>query len=354
MKKDSVIVFAPAGIANVGPCYDLMGYALDYVGDFVTIRKVPEGHGGLLWGGVTGPAADDLAGVPPEENVVWVVADHMLREHVDRRSLDFSIELSLHKYLPVASGLGSSAASGVATVRAMVELFGLEPSDAELVRDLEVGEEFTCGAGHPDNVLPSYFGGFAFFCPKYREDGTDGKVYQLPTDVPFFSIVVKPKGVQITTEQGRERFRQYIERNYMSEDSEPAELLDFATMHAAKAADMVLAVLNGDIRRLGWIMSNNRHLEAARGPLIPRFHEVKDSAIAAGAFGCSIAGSGPSVVAVVDTEERALKIRDGMVQAFEQETQWLISPLGRRGARIVESIEAFVEAGRKWNSFMIT
>ena len=48
----SITVFAPASVANVGPCYDLMGYAVDYVGDFVTVEAVPKREDVLVWGGV--------------------------------------------------------------------------------------------------------------------------------------------------------------------------------------------------------------------------------------------------------------------------------------------------------------
>lgn len=349
---DSLTVFAPASIANVGPCYDLMGYALDHIGDFVSVKKIPRTRQSLVWGGVLGPRATDLVGIEPEDNVAWVVANHLLREFVQAKNLVFSIDLTLHKYLPVSSGLGSSAASGVASVKAIVELLELDLSERDLVRALELGEQHTCGTAHPDNVVPSFFGGFYFLCPRYDEDGTDGMVYQLRGCERLISVVLKQRNVSITTRDARERVRRYMQKQYLSPDIEPSELLEFAAMTAAKAADMVRSVLSGDLKRIGWIMSHNEHLEASRGPAIPKFDEIKRAALAAGAFGCSISGSGPSIVAVTDDMDSAQSIRDAMVAAMGEDAMWLISPFGAEGARVIDSIDSFVQRGAKWNTFM--
>jgi homoserine kinase len=112
---------------------------------------------------------------------------------------------------------------------------------------------------------------------------------------------------------------------------------------SAKAAEMVHAVMMNDVRGVGEILNSNPILEEARSRLIPCFHEVKAAALKAGAYGCTIAGSGPAIVAIADNEEKAIYIRDAMVGVFPGlDPKWLISPIGKHGARVVSSVEDFV------------
>ena len=350
---ETITSFGPAGVANVGPCYDVMGYALDYVGDFVTVEKVPREKSPLLWGGMDGPSANQLQD-DPAKNVAWVVAQHLLSlsDYLNPASWDFSVRLKLHKYLPVGSGLGSSAASGVAATHALVKLLELEPSTVDLVRTLETGEEFSSGAPHPDNVVPSYFGGFWFMCPRYSMEENDGRIVKLAGCENMVSIVVKPKHITITTELGREIFKKYVGNEFIDDKDGPESIIEFSTQQAAKAADMVIAVQAGDIERLGWIMRHNDHLEDSRGALIDGFSHLKTAAEEAGAYGCSISGSGPSVVAVTDELPKAQLIRDAMVASVDYDVDWLISPVGQKGAREVASPADYIAEFRHTNTFM--
>ena len=122
---DKIIVFAPATVGNVGPCYDIMGYALDYVGDFVTLEKVEKKDRDIIWGGIDGPYINDLDEDDYRNNAAWVVADKIWKDFADLDSLDFSLFLKLHKYLPVGSGIGSSAASSVAAAFAITRILNL-------------------------------------------------------------------------------------------------------------------------------------------------------------------------------------------------------------------------------------
>jgi homoserine kinase len=138
----------------------------------------------------------------------------------------------------------------------------------------------------------------------------------------------------------------------MGTESDPGEIISLVTLQAAKAADMVLAFMHQDLDRLGWIVHHNPMLEAARGPAIPNFQEIKTAGKKAGAAGVSIAGSGPSVFAITDSRDTALRVLDAMLQAADTECHWLISPMGNTGATTVTSITAFVQAGLADTNFM--
>ena len=58
---DTIVSFAPATIANVGPCFDIMGYALNYAGDFAEVSKVDGPQKDIVWDGLAGPHADALS-----------------------------------------------------------------------------------------------------------------------------------------------------------------------------------------------------------------------------------------------------------------------------------------------------
>lgn len=91
-----------------------MGYALDYVGDFVTLEKVDKTSEDIIWGGIVGPFASDLKSVDYRQNVAWLVANYAWGKFFSRMSVNFSLRLKLHKYIPVGSGMGSSASSSAA------------------------------------------------------------------------------------------------------------------------------------------------------------------------------------------------------------------------------------------------
>lgn len=82
-------------------------------------------------------------------------------------------------------------------------------------------------------------------------------------------------------------------------------------------------------------------MEAARGPLIPGFAQVKQAAMDAGAYGCTISGAGPTVVAVIGADAAAGKaVGEAMSTAFADtgglETNSVqVVELDREGARRV-------------------
>lgn len=352
---DKVIIFAPASIGNAGPCYDIMGYALDYVGDFVTLEKERQANAAIIWDGVEGPYASELENVDYRQNTAWLVADHIWMKLVDRASVKFSLHLKLHKYMPVGSGIGSSAASCVAAAAAMFTILGLRRDDNTIIECLEVGEKASSGVGHLDNVLPSYFGGFYLIC----EDGEQRSALsrkrcyiRIEEGNELVSVVVRPE-VAVTTEVSRQAVSDYIKKAYLNSPSiDTTHVLTLLREESSKAAGMVHAITKSNPQLVGEFFNKNYMLEAARSKFIPCFDEVKTAARKAGAYGCTIAGSGPAVVAITDDQAKANRIRDAMVAAFDGlAPKWLISPIGKQGARVVNSIEDFIVRSIRHHNF---
>ena len=116
----SIRVFAPATVANVACGFDIFGFAVEQPGDEVILRK--RDRPGVEIVEITG----DDGRLPKqfEKNTAGVAIAEFLK-HIGS---DQGIAVSLHKKMPLGSGLGSSAASSVAGVFAINELMGKDAS----------------------------------------------------------------------------------------------------------------------------------------------------------------------------------------------------------------------------------
>ena len=125
------------------------------------------------------------------------------------------------------------------------------------------------------------------------------------------------------------------------------------TSQSAKAAKMIYATMSGNIADIGKILNTNPVLETARSSLIHGFADIKAAALDSGAYGCTIAGSGPAIIAITDDLHNAFIIRDSMLQATSNnDSKWLISPLGKKGAREIESIEDYTISSMHYHNFV--
>ena len=350
--NDTIFSFAPASVANVGPCYDIMGYCLDYVGDFVE-GKITSEKGKLRFKNVEGPNNYALRNVQNNENAAYAVADSIWNKYWNSKDHPFGLELTLHKYMPVSSGLGSSAASGVAAGKIVYEVLNINTSNSDFTKisnQLMVAEEVTSGTKHPDNVVPSFFGGFWIMLHDYTENFKNIN--------NLYSVIIKPN-IEISTEDARKEVRETIIKKYIcGPDQEVAsvEILDLIQTQSGLALKMASAVKDNDVLKIGKTLDKNEMLETARSKLIPNFKLVKESAKKAGAIGCSISGAGPSLVAITKSMEKAHDIKNAMIESFKaggliKECNWLISPINNDGAKIVRSIEEEIHRGKRYHNF---
>ena len=149
--KTSITAFAPATVANVAVGFDVLGFALDAVGDTVTLKKTTD------IGKIEIESIKGLEGLPydPAKNTATVGLVKMLQE----LGLPFGFKVSIEKGIPLSSGMGGSAASSVAAVVAANGFLPNSLTKSELLRFALEGERAASGAIHADNVAPSLFGG---------------------------------------------------------------------------------------------------------------------------------------------------------------------------------------------------
>lgn len=145
-----VTVYAPATVANLGVGFDILGLALDAPGDWVTVEYREEPGVELV--AITG----DGGQLPtnPDRNTACIAA----RETLSALGAAAGVRLRLDKGLPLASGLGSSAASAVAAAVAVNELYGHPLSVGDLLPACIQAEAAVSGR-HADNVAPALWGG---------------------------------------------------------------------------------------------------------------------------------------------------------------------------------------------------
>ena len=152
--------FAPASIGNMAVGFDMLGLALDGVGDRVRAERTATA--GVSISEVRGLDGELHAYLPnePDKNTASIAAQAFWDVHGDSGG----VTLGIFKGVPLQSGMGSSAASAVAAVVAVNALLAAPLPVNELLPYALVGEKFASGGMHADNVAPSLLGGMVF-CP---------------------------------------------------------------------------------------------------------------------------------------------------------------------------------------------
>jgi homoserine kinase len=306
-----VKVFAPASLANLGPGFDSLGVALEGLGDTIEARRTETPGVKIIE--MTG----EKANIPedPARNCAGRAAETVIKQLKGKASKEAGLEMKLHKGLPQGSGLGSSAASAVAGAVAAHLLFGSALGSNMLLEAALEGEVLASGGRHADNLAASLLGGFTIV---RSHEPLDVIRLELPSAVRF--VVVLP-GMEIETRYARSVLPEMIP-------------LKDAVCNWANTAAMAAAVAQGKLADFGRAVAD-RVVEPVRSKLIPGFAEVKQSALEAGAFGCSISGAGPAMFAVASSET-AEKVALAMHAAFQRHglpSRHFVCPPDNRGAR---------------------
>ncbi|MDE2805633.1 MAG: homoserine kinase [Gemmatimonadota bacterium] len=307
-----VRVFAPASVSNLGCGFDIFGMALERPGDEVVVRAA-EGSG-IVSVSVTG----DGGRVPmdPARNAAALAVDGVL----DRLDSAAGVAIEVRKGIPLASGLGGSAASAVAGAVAADALLGGDLDRTALLECAMIGELKGSGADHADNAAPSLVGGFVLVLP-----GRPPKMVQLPTPDDLMVAVAHP-AMEVETRRAR----------MILGDTIP---LSAGVQQWGNAAGMVAGLLSGDWELIARCMCD-AVAEPMRAQLVPGFEAVKASAIEAGAVAAGLSGSGPSVLALCRGRAAAEGAAAAMAEAFHDaagvSSDLVVSRANAEGARILE------------------
>jgi len=248
----------------------------------------------------------------PEQNTAGVALISLRR----RLALPFGFELELRKEIPLASGMGGSAASCVAALVAANAVLDTPVTLDILYQSALDGESLASGARNGDNVGPMLYGGLVI--------ASSDKVIPVPVPPTLHCVLVHPD-IEIETRQTRQLLKA------------PYSLTDIVRQTTSLA--MVLTgCFRNDMSLIRAGLSDHL-VEPRRAPLIPGFGRVKSAALEANALGVSISGAGPSVFAWFTTESEAKEAVEPMRRAFGHHgissNAW-VSPVAGPAAHIVE------------------
>ena len=304
-----VKAFAPATVANVASGFDVLGFAVSHPGDTVEAQRTEAG--GVTLREVTG----DGGRLPRDGRNTAVIA---VRALLERLGEPFGVELALHKGMPMASGLGGSAASAAAALVAVNRLAGDAAGPEALLPCALAAERAAAGAGHADNAAPALMGGVVLI------RGSD------PPDLVRLPV---PDGLAVALLSPDVEIRTAAARSML-----PTEIpLTRAVSQWGNLAALVASLHSGDLALMGRSL-HDVVAEPVRAALIPGFDRVKQAALAGGAIGCSISGSGPAVFALAATTARAAAVGEAMKGAFAaagHNAVSYVSEIGTSGPRVL-------------------
>jgi homoserine kinase len=297
--------FAPGSIGNVGPGFDVLGLAVEGIGDTVTVILT---DGPARVDSITGRDAE-LVPRDPQLNAAVIAAIAFLRAHADNRNPLVAVE----KGLPLAGGLGGSAASSVGGAYAAALAMGANIQPMEIIAAALEGEAAVAGR-HLDNIAASVLGGLTISRSLDPLDAIAVAVKE-----PWWVALVTPN-VRIETKTARAILPLEWDRSSWVQQMANTTALTYA--FASGDGDLVRRSLD------------DRYAEPRRAALIPHFHDVKRAAVLAGAFGCSISGSGPTMFAVAEDEAVAKKCATAMQHAFGDIASTAhCGPIAKKGVR---------------------
>ena len=262
--NQSITIYAPASVANVGPGFDILGFALEGLGDTITLsHRNDEQY-------VIESVGTDLP-LDPTSNVATVG----LRSFCDHVGHQGGFDIRIEKNFKPGSGLGSSASSAAGAVFAANELLNAGLSKEELVVFALDGEEVASKNRHADNIAPCMLGGFVGVtsCDPFQ-------YFSVPYPNDLKVLIIFPD-VVIKTAEARKILPQQIS-------------LSTGIRQAGNMAGLVTGLTSHDYD----LISRSLHDEFAepyRKQLIPHYEEVKALAQAHGSLGFSISGSGPTM-----------------------------------------------------------
>lgn len=299
--EEFITVQAPATTANLGPGFDCLGIALGLYNTVelkVADEPVVE---------IAGRGTDEL---PTDETNLCYRAAAKLAEQV---GVPGHWHLRQRNEIPLASGMGSSSAAIVAGLKAGQVSLGLNLPDEQL---LEMAIELE---GHPDNVAPALLGGLTVCY--HAADGSK-KAVRLDVPADLQAVLVTPD-FEISTEAARE----VLPDTLSTED---------AVYNICQSSAIVAMLASRQYGGLAAAMCDRLH-QPHRAHLVPGMAEIIAAAVEAGAYGASLSGSGPTILALCD-EYGADAVEKAMLESAAKTTdaEWegRILPLDNAGAKV--------------------
>lgn len=280
MSQDPFIITVPGSSANLGPGFDSVGLAVDR---YLTLEVTPAS----VWS--FSSDSIELQGVPEgEDNLICEVALHVARELGETLN---PCSVVMTSDIPLARGLGSSAAAIVAGVELANQLIGDKMTVDDKVRFSSLWE------GHPDNVAASVYGGLVI--GTHTEEATD----VLYGGIPEVDLVLLVPSEELKTKKARGVL--------------PQELPFREAVRASSVANvLVAAVLQGNWKLAGKMMNEDLFHHPYRKELVPQMEKVIEVVQQeTAAYGAALSGAGPTMLCLAPMN-RGEEIKEQLQRSF--------------------------------------
>ena len=267
-----VSVKVPATTANLGPGFDSLGLALP-IYNIVTVEETIMPGTGIEINIIDETNEQNVLSIPTDENNIVYKAIELLYNSIGQTPSELKITIKTN--IPIARGLGSSAAVIVGGLMAANELLGRPADEAAL---LSIATEIE---NHPDNITPAIVGGFVV--SSLEEDGS--VVYSKMNWPKDWNITVCIPDYELSTS---------IARSVL-----PAEVPMKDAIYNLKHTAMLVQAVNTHDEKLMKVALNDRLHQQYREKLIPGLKEIKDALKhEENVLGVVISGAGPAILVI--------------------------------------------------------
>ena len=307
--KSGVKVFAPASVANVAVGYDILGFAIEGIGDEVIIKK--GNQKGLH---ITAIRKNKKLSKDILKNTAGYAALKLLQA---LGLEDEPIEMELIKNMSIGTGLGSSAASAVAGAFGVNTYLNFPFTKAEILKFATEGEQIADGSFHADNVAPSLLGGFILIRNNKTLDWT-----KIHSPQGLRAVIIYPH-VEVLTRDSRAILKDKVD-------------LSQHILQSGNLGSFVAGMFRSDFELIGRSLEDII-IEPQRAHLIPHFYDAKKIALEENALGFSISGAGPSMFALCHNSIIAENIYERCVALYKDngiECTCHISNINHEGAKV--------------------
>lgn len=278
-----VSVKVPATTANIGPGFDCLGMALP-VYNTITVEETIMPGTGIEINIIDETNEQDIISIPTDENNIVYKAIELLYNSIGQTPDELKITINTH--IPIARGLGSSAAVVVGGLLAANRLLGNPADEAAL---LSIASEIE---GHPDNVTPAIVGGFVI--SSLEEDGS--VIYRKLDWPKDWKITVCIPDYELATD---------IARSVI-----PSEIPIKDAVFNLKRSAMLVEAVNTEDKELMKFALNDKLHQPYREKLVPGMKEIKEALRhEENVLGCVLSGAGPSLL-VISHGNNINKIKD--------------------------------------------
>ena len=307
-----VSVKVPATTANLGPGFDCLGLALP-IYNTVTVEETIMPGTGIEINIIDETHEQDLISIPTDENNIVYKAIELLYNSIGQTPSELKITIRTH--IPIARGLGSSAAVIVGGLIAANELLGRPADEAAL---LSIATEIE---NHPDNITPAVVGGFVV--ASIEDDGS--VVYSKMNWPKDWNITVCIPDYELATD---------IARSVL-----PAEVPMKDAIFNLKHTAMLVQAVNSHDEKLMKIALQDRLHQQYREKLIPGLKEINEALKHDdNVMGVVISGAGPSVL-VISHGNNLNKIRETVSKVWldlNVKSKILTLQVEEHGAEVIE------------------